>query len=271
MESTYTLKTAEDVSERNRLDEMHSAFKEYLDGKISFAPIYGTLPTRILELGCGSGAWAIDAAIAFPDTEVIATDLSPTLLGIPLPENVKFQIVDVTQNLPLELATFDIVRARLLLMHVQNAKDVLERVAILVKPGGWLVLEEMNLCSMIESGGPVVSRVMSLYAGILEARGADANIGKDLESIIRGTGSFSEIHAQKISMPISCNGTVSPKLARLGAAFEKTNKQLVTHWAQIFFELGFNEDVAEQYQKEIDSDVREVINDMHFVWAQRTC
>ncbi|KAJ7927449.1 S-adenosyl-L-methionine-dependent methyltransferase [Mycena leptocephala] len=157
---TYTLKTAQEVTEKHRLDEMHFVIREYLGGKISFAPIYGTSPARILELGCGSGAWAIDAANDFPDAEVIAADISPTLHG----RNVKFHLLDVTQNFPFEQGTFDIVHARFLLIHVPNVKDVLERAAKLVKPGGWLILEELDIGRIIQSGGPVVSRVMAIWS-----------------------------------------------------------------------------------------------------------
>jgi Na+-translocating ferredoxin:NAD+ oxidoreductase RnfC subunit len=75
-----------------------------------------------------------------------------------------------------------------------------------VKPGGWLILEELDISRIIESGGPVVSRVMAIWSAILQARGADVDIGRKMESMIQSTGSFSEIHSQKVSMPICNNG-----------------------------------------------------------------
>jgi hypothetical protein len=57
---------------------------------------------------------------------------------------------------------------------------------------------EPSHADLIETGrvGPVISRVVSLWAGIVEARGADAYIGKDMESMVRNTQLFSEIHIQ---------------------------------------------------------------------------
>ncbi|KAJ6569385.1 S-adenosyl-L-methionine-dependent methyltransferase, partial [Mycena capillaripes] len=190
-----------------RLDQVHFALREYLGDKICFAPIYDSSPNKILELGCGSGAWAIDAAIDFPNAEVIAVDLSPIPKDVLLPSNMKFETVDVTQTFPFEEQTFDVVHARLLLMHLPNNKDVLERAAKLVKPGGWLVLDDFDLSSIIKNSGPAVSRVLSTWREILIARDVDADIGKKMEFILQSTGSFSKIGAHKISIPICDNGS----------------------------------------------------------------
>ncbi|KAJ7913862.1 S-adenosyl-L-methionine-dependent methyltransferase [Mycena leptocephala] len=270
VQSTYTLKTAQEIEEKNRLDELHFALRELLDDKICFAPIYnGPSPTRILELGCGTGAWAIDAANDFPDAKVVAADVSPTLQGVLLPKNVNFQILDVTQNFPFEEGSFDVVHARLLLMHVPNAKDVLERAAKLVKPGGWFVLEEVNLHTLIESGGPATSRVVALWSEILEARGADGDIGRKMEPIIKNTGSFSEVHTQRVPLPICNNGSAPQNLMRLGPAFKRSFKQLAADWSQRFSQQGISRDLTEQLNKELDANLREVVMDLHFVWARR--
>ncbi|KAJ7874075.1 S-adenosyl-L-methionine-dependent methyltransferase [Mycena leptocephala] len=240
-----------------------------MDHKISFAPIYGTSPTKILELGCGSGAWAIAAAIDFPESQVIAVDISPTLQAISLPKNVHFQMADVTQHFPFESDTFDVVHARMLLMHVPHAKDVLERAAKLVKPGGWLVVDELNVASLVESGGPVVSRVAALWCDIVRAYGADGDIGGKMEEIIQNTDLFSEIHTHKVSMPICDDGSAPQKTTRLGVVFKKTLKNVVALWARRFADQGISPDLAEEFNEEIESNVRPVIYDMHFVWAMR--
>ncbi|KAJ6588701.1 S-adenosyl-L-methionine-dependent methyltransferase [Mycena capillaripes] len=267
----YTLKTAQDIPEKDRrvqLDELHIAVREFLDNKISFAPIYGTSLTRILELGCGSGAWVIDAANDFPDAEVVAVDLSPTLQGIPLPKNVSFKLVDVTQSFPFKENSFDVVHARFLLMHLPNAKDVIERAVKLVKPGGWLILEDINLCTLIESGGSMTSQVMALWAGIIKAQGADADIGREMEAIIQSTGSFSEIHTRKVTIPLCHDGSAPQNLARMGEVFKTTLKKLVAGWTKRFPEQ-VSEDIPEKVNKQMDDNSREVKHDLHFVWARR--
>ncbi|KAJ7439816.1 S-adenosyl-L-methionine-dependent methyltransferase [Mycena galericulata] len=267
---SYTLKTAQETAENNRLNEVHFAFKEYLGNKICLAPIYGTAPKKILELGCGSGAWAIDAATDFPDAQVLAVDLSPIPENIPLPKNMNFETLDVTKDFPFEEQSFDIVHARLLLMHVPGSQVVLERAAKLVKPGGWLVLEDLDMQSMMESGGPVVKEVIRIWRNILNSRGADGDIGRKMKSIIEASGTFTEISAQKIAIPICNDGSAPKNLTRLGEVFKATVKKLVDDWAERFSAEGINKDIAEKYKNEVDMNLRQVEVDMHFVCAQRT-
>ncbi len=53
-----------DEKEQNRLDLYHHMTKLLLDGKLHLAPI-GSNPQRILDLGTGTGIWAIDMGQSF--------------------------------------------------------------------------------------------------------------------------------------------------------------------------------------------------------------
>ena len=48
-----------DEQEVERLDICHEMFKRRLNGKLHLAPI-GPSPQRVLDIGCGSGIWAIE-------------------------------------------------------------------------------------------------------------------------------------------------------------------------------------------------------------------
>ena len=48
-----------------------------MNGKLFFAPI-GDNPGRILDIGTGTGIWAIDVGDEYPNAEIIGTDISPT-------------------------------------------------------------------------------------------------------------------------------------------------------------------------------------------------
>jgi ubiquinone/menaquinone biosynthesis C-methylase UbiE len=54
---------------------MHHIYNMLLEGRLHVAPL--DKPQRILDIGTGTGIWAIDIADQFPEAEVIGTDLSP--------------------------------------------------------------------------------------------------------------------------------------------------------------------------------------------------
>ncbi|KAK7039679.1 S-adenosyl-L-methionine-dependent methyltransferase [Favolaschia claudopus] len=274
-ESVYTYQTAQEATEKRRLDELYVALREYLSSQVPFAHRYTTPPPkRILELGCGSGAWAIAASNDHPHAEVIAVDSSPTLEGIPLPKNLKFRLHNVSDPFPFEPASFDVVHARFLFIHVPNARDALTRAAALVKPGGWLLLEDINMQKIIETGGPAISRVTGIWTSIVKDRGADACFGREMESTIRNTGAFSEIHTKMVALPVCESSGVEnepPAVMRLAAAFKLTILRLVDDWTTRFADKGVTPGLGEKVHLEINDTTNDppVLHELHFVWARR--
>ena len=51
----------------------HEVFLMLLNGRLHLAPLDD--PQRILDIGTGTGIWAIDMADKYPSAEVIGTDL----------------------------------------------------------------------------------------------------------------------------------------------------------------------------------------------------
>ena len=56
---------------------MHQMIRICMDNRLHMAPI-GEKPGKILDVGTGTGIWAIEMGDEYPNTEVIGTDLSPT-------------------------------------------------------------------------------------------------------------------------------------------------------------------------------------------------
>jgi cyclopropane fatty-acyl-phospholipid synthase-like methyltransferase len=72
-----------------------------------------TYPKRVLDLGTGTGIWAIDFADEHPSAEVIGTDLSPTQPNF-VPPNLKFEIDDLNDDWTWKPESFDFVHIRAL-------------------------------------------------------------------------------------------------------------------------------------------------------------
>ncbi|KFY77185.1 hypothetical protein V499_03390 [Pseudogymnoascus sp. VKM F-103] len=65
-----------DENEMDREDMKHHISMLITKGRLHLAPI-GADPEVILDIGTGTGIWAIDTADLYPNAKVIATDLSP--------------------------------------------------------------------------------------------------------------------------------------------------------------------------------------------------
>ena len=62
-------------SELDRLDLTHQMIRITMGNKLFFSPL-GENIERVLDVGTGTGIWAIEMGDQYPDTEIIGTDLS---------------------------------------------------------------------------------------------------------------------------------------------------------------------------------------------------
>lgn len=96
-------------------DVQHLMFKLILDGKLSLAPFVGD-PAEVLDIGTGTGVWAMDFAREHPGSTVIGSDLSLVQKGTP-PPNCSFVREDAEEPWVHD-TLFDYIHLRLVFcMH----------------------------------------------------------------------------------------------------------------------------------------------------------
>jgi SAM-dependent methyltransferase len=98
-----------------------------------------------LEVGAGRGSIARWLAERVgPSGSVLALDLDTSLLGALEQEaNVEVVCGDVL-DVELPEGSLDLVHTRLVLMHIPERRRALERLVSWLRPGGWLVVEELD-------------------------------------------------------------------------------------------------------------------------------
>lgn len=133
---------------------------------------------RCWEVGAGGGSVArLMARAVGPRGRVVATDIEPIRLE---PQaNLAVHRHDVRDQ-PPPGGPFDLIHARLVLLHVPERRRVLRRLARALVPGGWLLVEEFDvtapfrvLTAPTDPAGKLFTRVLDAMMDQLRARGAD--------------------------------------------------------------------------------------------------
>lgn len=146
---------------------------------------------RCLEVGGGGGSIAswLASRIA-PSGRLLVTDIDPRFLeSLNLP-NTEVRRHNIVTD-PLPEVTFDLVHARLVLTHIPERQAVLERMAASLKPGGWLLDEEIDISISPDPSsfqGEVHSKTFDAMLRVMEQRGVDHRFGRRLFNQLRNLG-----------------------------------------------------------------------------------
>ena len=101
-----------DDEEQTRLAIAHQAYLPLLDGQLAMTHIPQSAK-RILDIGTGTGDWAIAVAELFPNAEIIATDITTAFQPASGPPNVFFELDDA-QDEWMYNEPFDFIHMRAL-------------------------------------------------------------------------------------------------------------------------------------------------------------
>ena len=109
-------------------------------------------PSRVLDLGCGIGAWCIDAARDWPSTEFIGLDVCPiqtpvsNLNNPDLSKRISWVVANFLETLPFPDNSFDYVHMRFLQQAIPESAwpEVITEVERVLAPGGKLEIVESN-------------------------------------------------------------------------------------------------------------------------------
>lgn len=152
---------------RDRLGHLERACdpvtEERLD-KIGVGPGW-----HCLEVGAGGGSVVrILCDRVGPEGSVLAVDLETALLADLERPNLKVRRLDVVVD-ELPEAAFDLIHTRAVLMHIPQRAEVIPRLVRALRPGGYLLLEEMDLTPTYEAKDAMTRMIEAMYRPILEA------------------------------------------------------------------------------------------------------
>ncbi|KAK3943705.1 hypothetical protein QBC46DRAFT_361711 [Diplogelasinospora grovesii] len=109
-----------DEHEKERLDIFHKFFSVARKGALHSAPVHNQENPRILDVGTGTGIWAIDMADKFPRGTVRGVDLS-LIQPLFIPINLRFDQMDVEGPWQgMEPDSWDLIHMRALNGSISN-------------------------------------------------------------------------------------------------------------------------------------------------------
>ncbi|KAJ3279552.1 hypothetical protein HK104_001375, partial [Borealophlyctis nickersoniae] len=141
----------------------------------------------VLDVGCGSGIWALEMGTDYPHATIHALDLAPVFPTSIKPTNVHFQIHDATTPLPFPDGTFDLVKMRFLVVGLKKEQwpAVVAELARVTKPGGYVELCEPQWHAVDDV--PAMAKLHGFLTTLIQAKGADIHVASHLDTYLAST------------------------------------------------------------------------------------
>ncbi|KAH8660063.1 S-adenosyl-L-methionine-dependent methyltransferase [Xylariales sp. PMI_506] len=201
-----------DAAEQDRLDLQHEIVRLMFDGWLALAPL-PTVPKNVLDIGTGTGIWALEFAEQNPQSNVIGTDLS-AIQPLSTQPNCTFVKTDAEDEWIFpdpnsnhsdcngtarceHKIVFDYVHMRFMFTCFNDPKTVLQQAFDNLGPGGWLECQEAM---------PKAYQANPTFPGNAYQRWADTCIigaaaaGRDIEVILKYEGWLKEIGFTNITV-----------------------------------------------------------------------
>ncbi|KAJ4316288.1 hypothetical protein N0V84_007933 [Fusarium piperis] len=241
--------------EQDRMDLVHHISRLLLGGNLFRAPIPDN-PQRVLDIGTGTGIWAMD----FAET----------------PPNCTFEVDDYEAEW-LYSRPFDFIHARELEGCISDEDALFRRVFEHLKPGGYIEFQAAYPRWLSDDGtAEKAENAQSWLKTLLEG---SAKFGKSLEGVIgwkekmEKTG-FVDVKQEILKMPIGA-WPKDPKLKEIGKCQSVQQIQAVEAYTPRIFStvLGWRDDEVQVYvakvKKELKDPTIHLYVPVYCIWGRR--
>ncbi|KAK3356326.1 S-adenosyl-L-methionine-dependent methyltransferase [Lasiosphaeria hispida] len=210
---------ANDTKQNEALDIQHHMLTLHINGKLYLAPLEDIEVKRVLDIGCGTGIWAMDFADEFPDAQVIGTDISP-IQPTWVPPNVKFEIEDCTQSWTFPDNSFDYIHIRWMVGSIPDWSALFEEAYRVLRPGGYLESFEPQAVMESDDGSIKPTDAMGQWAFIFHEGGRKTGrpftiLKDDLQQKGMKDAGFVDVQEKNLKTPLG-TWPHDPKLKELG-------------------------------------------------------
>ncbi|KAK1671414.1 methyltransferase [Colletotrichum godetiae] len=193
-----------DDDEMDRLDMTHNLTLKMLDEQLYLAPLQKQNLHKILDIGTGTGIWAMEMGDLFPSAEVYGNDLSAIQPDL-VPPNVKFEIDDV-ESPWIGDRKYDFIFCRYMIGSIANYPKLIRNIYDNLNPGGWAEFTDMSGKYYSADGtlreDHVTYKWNSMLMDTISAMGGESRPGPQLEGWVREAADFRNVVHKRFILPI---------------------------------------------------------------------
>lgn len=176
--STYFVQDRSNEDELSRLRIQDHTLTISMGGVLPELPDPG-LFRRVIDVGCGSGTWVIDAAQAYPDMSLVGIDISVRMIEYARSQateqgvggRVEFRVMDALRMLEFPPNSFDLANLRLSasFMRKWDWPKMLSELQRITRPGGTIRITESDIVH--QSNSPAVTQLYEMFQCALAQAG----------------------------------------------------------------------------------------------------
>ena len=226
----------------------------------------------MLDLGTGTGCWAVEFAERFPDAEVIGNDLSPIQPAWVWP-NLRFEVDDVELEWAYPDGHFDFIHVRCMSGCVDDWEKLLREAYRCLAPGGWVEFQDYSGGMNCEGATPESSALLMWFNTYQEGSrvaGRDACVASEMKGWFEEVG-FEGVVEKSEKWPVGNPGPGAGRRERevgkwtapaLAESLEAFSLGLLTRV------MGWERDDVEELVENARAELREARGGFHSrVWV----
>ncbi|KAF4344584.1 phosphoethanolamine n-methyltransferase 3 [Fusarium beomiforme] len=265
-----------DSQSNEALDINHHVLILMYNDKLYKAPLKDDIQAAV-DIGTGTGIWAMDFADEFPNAKVVGIDISPIQPSW-LPPNLEFQIDDCTQEWTFKENSLDYVHMRFLVGSIVDWPALFKQAYKCLKSGGYVESHEGSPCIGSDDGSVPENSAMGQWGKIFMEGGRKLQrpfsiLEDDIQVQAMKEAGFVNIKEEEIKVPIGA-WPDDPKLKEAGQYFQAAILQDVEGTLMFIANLlGWTKEeihvFAAQYRREIRSKTVHGYFRAKVVWAQK--
>ncbi|KIV97497.1 hypothetical protein PV10_01247 [Exophiala mesophila] len=207
-----------DEPEQERINMQHHAGFLALGKRNYLSPLNN--PLHILDLGTGTGIWAVEVAEQLPAAQIIGVDLSP-IQPAWVPPNVKFEVDDIEDDWTFPENHFDFIFSKVMLAgSIAHFRKYFTQAFRHCRPGGYFEIHEIT--TRISSDHYTIPENSSIQKWCRLMRQGIQVMGRRLDlhfdklaDLMREVG-FEDVHVYPYRQPIG-QWPADPTLKQSGA------------------------------------------------------